>query len=345
MIDGYSGTSAQADEKERIADLPEQPPQDGVAQVVRVLSPMLYQSLSAHPRLIKYIEGVFREFDSRESGLLYVHLSRWLANQPPEFRAQLMELAERGEVANQFVRFLREWGWQLELDGAQRRGRIRELYLAELFPSIRDIRMPVGVVHEESHHPNKIDMLYVCAIAAVRQAKRIFEFGTYRGQTTCGLASIAEDAAVWTLNLPPESSDRYSQYIGEFIKTSPCRSRIHQLYADSYAFDTTPYRDSMDFVFVDADHSYPAVKNDTEKALQMLRKGGAIVWHDYAGKSPGVYKFIEEFSRERPVFRIKDTCLIVYLDGIDAEKFDKTDIESSLEEEERGHHFVEQYPD
>jgi predicted O-methyltransferase YrrM len=323
----------------------QQPQPREVDTAVKVLGGMLRDSLTANPDLMKYIEKVFREFDHRESWLLYVHLSRWLSNQGLEFRSQLMELVERGEVANQFVRLLREWGWQLELDGAQRRGRVRELYLAELFPSIRDVRIPVGVVHEESHHPNKVDMLYVCAMAAVRKAKRIFEFGTYRGQTTCGLASIAEDVTVWTLNLPPESSDRYSEYIGQFIKTSPCRSRIQQLYADSCAFDTTPYRDSMDFVFVDADHSYPAVENDTEKALQMLRKGGAIVWHDYAAKSPGVYKFIEEFSRERSVFRIKDTCLIVYLDGIDAEKFEKSEIESSLEEEERGHHFVEQYPD
>ena len=319
-----------------------QPPE--VETAVKVLTRMVRASLTAHPDLIKYIEQVFREFDHRESWLLYVHLSRWLSNQNLEFRSQLMELVERGQAANDFVRCLREWGWQLELDGAQCRGRIRELYLAEVFPSIREMRVPVGVIHEESHHPNKVDMLYVCAMAAARQAKRIFEFGTYRGQTTCGLASIAEDTTVWTLNLPPESSDRYSGYIGQFIKSSPCQDRIHQLYADSSAFDTTPYRASMDFVFVDADHSYPAVKNDTEKALQMLCKSGAIVWHDYAGKSPGVYRFIEEFSRERPVFRIKDTCLIVYLDGIDAEKFEKTEIESSLEEEERGQHFVDQYP-
>ena len=44
----------------------------------------------------------------------------------------------------------------------------------------------------------------------------------------------------------------------------------------------------MDMIFVDADHTYPSVINDTGKALRMLRKdepGKVILWHDSRQRS------------------------------------------------------------
>ncbi|MDQ3624650.1 MAG: class I SAM-dependent methyltransferase [Verrucomicrobiota bacterium] len=120
------------------------------------------------------------------------------------------------------------------------------------------------------------------------------------------------------------------------IRNSPLGDRIEQLYGDSRAFDTAPYAKSMDYIFVDADHSYDGIKNDTTKAFEMLRPGGVIVWHDYAGKSPGVYRFIKEFSQQRPVFRIRSTCLIVYLDGVDAGTFVPAPLPECLEDTEYG---------
>jgi hypothetical protein len=42
-----------------------------------------------------------------------------------------------------------------------------------------------------------------------------------------------------------------------------------------------------------------------------------IVWHDFAAKSPGVVRYIRDFSQDHPVFRLKHTCLVVYIDGVD----------------------------
>lgn len=315
-----------------------------IQRVVRVLSEMLTEVLTQRPDLMKYFESIFREFRSSQSLVLFIHLARWLANQPTEFSQRLQELYDRRELANAFVPFLTRWGSELTLGYAQRHSCIRELYLAELFPEAREIRIPVAVVQEESHHPNKVDMVYVCAIAAAKQGKNIFEFGTYRGQTACGLASIAEDVIVWTLNLPAEADPRYMTYIAQLIKDSPYKERIRQVFGDSQTFDTAPFAQKMDFIFIDADHSYEAVKSDTEKALLMLRRGGIIVWHDYAAKSPGVYRFIQEFSQSFPVFRIRNTCLVVYIDGVDAEKYIPAPMERSLESEESARFFVRQFP-
>lgn len=329
---------------ERSSHITSQLEKDEIQRVGRVLSKMLTEALIDHRDVIQHFTSIFRQFRSKQSLVLFVQLSRWLTNPPKEFRQRMLELYDRGDLANAFVSFLRGWGSELTLGYAENQSRSRELYLAELFPEAMDVCIPVGVIHEESHHPNKVDMVYVCAIAAAKQAKNIFEFGTYRGQTTCGLASIADDVTVWTFNLPAEADQRYTKYIGQCIKNSPYKERIRQLFGDSRTFDTAPFTKKMDFIFIDADHSYEAVKNDTEKALRMLRRGGIIVWHDYAGKSPGVYRFIQEFSQSLPVFRIRNTCLVVYIDGVDAEKYIPAPMERSLESEESDRYFVEQFP-
>jgi predicted O-methyltransferase YrrM len=297
----------------------------------RILTQMLLGFIQSQPGCAGYLQRILQAWDDQSSFTLFIELSNWVSSQNEDFRSVLQELDTKDKLAVNFLQDLNKWESQLKLEKIKSQSCIRELYLAELFPNIGEIKLPVGVIHEESHHSNQVDMLYVCAIAAFLQARQIFEFGTYRGQTTCGLAAIAADVKVTTLNLPPEKDPRYAPYIGQFIKTSPYRDRITQIFADAYEFDPFPYTNQMDFIFVDADHSYEGIENDSKKALQMLRPGGVIVWHDYAAKTPGVYEFIRDFSKERPVFQIRNTCLVVYWDGVDAYHFTPHLIPPSLE--------------
>ncbi|WP_441280326.1 class I SAM-dependent methyltransferase [Tardiphaga sp. 862_B3_N1_1] len=236
-------------------------------------------------------------------------------------RARLEELYEQGnfeaEFGALFNRLLLELGFKKTLEASN----IRELYAEEIFEGIGTVSLPLNISNEASHHDNHMDMMFVVAAAKLRSAKRIFEFGTYTGRTTCGLASIADDVKVFTLNLPPADDPRYGPYIGTLIKTSPYRDRVEQLFSDSRTFDTSAFASSMDYVFVDADHSYEGVKNDTLKAFEMLKPGGMVIWHDYAPKSPGVFGYLQELSHERPLFRIRNTCLVLYIDGVNPNDF------------------------
>jgi hypothetical protein len=231
-------------------------------------------------------------------------------------------------------RALDDWKGRCFLEKALKKGKIRPVYPSELFPSLHQVSVPVAAIHQESGHPNHTDMVYVCAIARAVGARRIFEIGTYRGQTTCAIAQVCPEAEIFTLNLPPEADARYAPFLGWYIRHSPFQNRIRQLFCDSRLFDTGPYRKSMDFVFVDGDHSYDAVKNDTAKALELLRPGGVVIWHDFAGKCPGVIRFLEEFSEKRPLFHIRKTCLAVLMDGIDATQKELAPMDPSLEEKE-----------
>lgn len=207
------------------------------------------------------------------------------------------------------------------LNAAQAQSRIRSVYLTDLFPGIGQVALPIETINEESEHANHVDLLYVSAIARAIGARRLFEFGTYLGRTSFHLTFASPAAQVVTLNLPPEDDPRIGPYLGSFFKGTEREKQITQILCDSRKLDTTSYAKSMDFIFVDGDHSYELVKNDTEKAFEMLREGGVIVWHDYAAKSPGVLEFFKEFTRTRPMFRIKATCLVVHVDGIDPETF------------------------
>ncbi len=71
---------------------------------------------------------------------------------------------------------------------------------------------------------------------------------------------------------------------------------------------------NVKLIFIDGDHTFDAVKADTERALNFLysNSGGLIVWHDYYEGAPkwvGVMKFVNSLGIE--VDHIKGTRLAV----------------------------------
>jgi predicted O-methyltransferase YrrM len=147
----------------------------------------------------------------------------------------------------------------------------------------------------------------LAALAHLVKAKRIFEFGTYKGVSTTQLAlNVAEGGMVFTLDLPeghpayvlpiPKPEERAIAAEGGkgILIPRDLLDRVTFLSADSAEFDVTPYRNSIDVVFVDAAHGYEYVKNDSEKGWEMLRPGGIMAWHDCVASHPGVVRYIKE---------------------------------------------------
>jgi len=83
--------------------------------------------------------------------------------------------------------------------------------------------------------------------------------------------------------------------------------KIIELFGNSMTFDFSQYHGKMDFIFIDANHSYAYVKSDTENALKMLSEHGVILWHDYDFIHPGVFKLINEVARDRKIYYIERT--------------------------------------
>ena len=55
----------------------------------------------------------------------------------------------------------------------------------------------------------------------------------------------------------------------------------------------------VDFVYLDADHSYEAVKLDIQTWWPKVRAGGILAGHDWDEEHPGVEGAVSEFVRER----------------------------------------------
>lgn len=174
---------------------------------------------------------------------------------------------------------------------------------------------------------------WILAVLAKR-AHRMFEFGTCTGRTAYLWARNAPpDSKVFTLTLPPWGLDDYraeqgdaaralkaatdeSQFASFVYTGTPEEKKIVQLYSDSKSFDESPYHGSCDLIFIDGSHAYSYVKNDTEKALRMVKPGGLVLWHDY--QSPhkratrGVFRHLKELSGRLKLRHIKGTSLVVY---------------------------------
>ena len=148
-----------------------------------------------------------------------------------------------------------------------------------------------------------------------------FEFGTFRGLTTCNMAMNLPDAnhKVFTIDSDNQCNDstlnvegrNYEHYtVGELYKSKGLEDRVEQITEDSSVMDLSEYYGKFGLVFVDAGHSYGAIKHDSEEAFKLVRSGGVIVWDDYGDYWPDVKRYLDELSSSKELFI--DSGLIMY---------------------------------
>ena len=147
------------------------------------------------------------------------------------------------------------------------------------------------------------EQLAIGLLVRIARPQRIFEFGTFDGDTTRYLAQQAGEAAhVWTLDLPDEAfAELHSGVawftgadVGRRFRGTPEVERITQLRADSTAYDFAELAATMDLVFVDAGHDYEHVLHDSRVAFRLIKPGGYVLWHDYGSHWPGVVLAVQE---------------------------------------------------
>ena len=171
-------------------------------------------------------------------------------------------------------------------------------------------------------------ILCTCA----KTAQNIFEFGTFTGKTTYLLAKNApEKGSVVTLTLSPEEIASYQSskvdhekdtkaaidesIFNQFYYTNdPVSHKITQLFSDSKKFDEKPYAKKFDLIFIDGSHAESYVESDSKKALEMIKPGGIIFWHDYRGpnRAQGVYNVLNKLSKSIKLVHIAETSLVAY---------------------------------
>lgn len=162
-----------------------------------------------------------------------------------------------------------------------------------------------------------IETFLLIAAGRVVSARRIFEFGTFKGATTLNLALNFPDACIFTFDLDPKiaptlKQDRYhadisrqhfAQECMEFEQV-PHSATITRIEGNSLTFDSSPYHGSMDLVFVDGGHDRETLDADTRNAFLMAT--GCIAWHDYGNPEyPDVQEYLD--SRSEPIFHVEES--------------------------------------
>lgn len=137
-----------------------------------------------------------------------------------------------------------------------------------------------------------------CLLTYVRESDVAVEIGCYQGRTTGELARNTK-GQVYTID--PFVAGRLGIGYGELIAKTHCRrlGLKNVQFLKGFSYDIAPsFSKPIDFIFIDADHTYAAVKRDWQDWFPKVRKGGVIALHDCrrAPNSPdylGSMKFYE----------------------------------------------------
>ncbi len=135
-----------------------------------------------------------------------------------------------------------------------------------------------------------------------RQHRRIVEVGSWLGRSAVALADNCPGwvycVDLWDGNLAPGISgggwtaeacyEAFSHNMGGRINVIPLQ--MSSLQAASWAFPLLPF----DMIFLDADHSYEAVKADIQAWRPLLVPGGLLCGHDFSEEFDGVRRAVRE---------------------------------------------------
>lgn len=165
--------------------------------------------------------------------------------------------------------------------------------------------------HNYANIPGFFDYerLYDDIVENAADTAHFVEVGALLGRSTCYLAELIQfsqkrirlDVVDTWVNLPPDptfhaavreaAGDPYKMFllnmerfgVAQFVRPIRLEStEAAQMYRDS----------SLDFVFLDADHSFQAVCRDIEEWAPKVKPGGVLAGHDYG--MPEVQRAVQE---------------------------------------------------
>jgi predicted O-methyltransferase YrrM len=156
----------------------------------------------------------------------------------------------------------------------------------------------VGFAYSQTIAPIQIrsELMELGQVIAAAKPLRALEIGTARGGTLFVLCRLAApDATVISVDLPHGAfGGGYSPLRIPLYKrfASPGQS-LHLIRGNSHDMDTLQRvrtilgSEPLDYLFIDADHTYEGVKRDFQMYSPLVRKGGTVAFHDIAPGQPG----------------------------------------------------------
>jgi cephalosporin hydroxylase len=151
--------------------------------------------------------------------------------------------------------------------------------------------------------------MYASMVDKYPSGSHFVEIGSWQGRSACCMAVeiINSDKDIkfdcvdtWRGSEEHQSDPRvvHDKLYSIFLEnTKPVSHMIKDTRMPSCDASKLYEDNSLDFVFVDGDHTYEGVWSDLENWFPKLKVGGSIVGHDYGnGNFPGLKRAADEFS-------------------------------------------------
>lgn len=186
------------------------------------------------------------------------------------------------------------------------------------------------------------DLQLLVSIAGRKEVNSYFEIGTWRGESVYNVAKEIDDCT--TMNLSEKEmkemgwSPKYAEQHGILSKKNP---KILHLDGNTKNFDFGGLNKKYDLIFIDGDHTYDMVLNDTKKVFQHLKhENSIVVWHDYAFNPQKIrYEVFQAIldgvgqENHQYLYHPKNTMCAVFIKGkFTATKFDEMEIPDDIYE-------------
>ncbi len=175
------------------------------------------------------------------------------------------------------------------------------------------------------------DIMLLKALARQIKDCSYFEIGTWRGESVVNVSETAKEC--YTLNLSKKEMldlkmpKEYAELHGFFSKN---KKNIQHLYGNSLTYDFKGLNKKFDLIFIDGNHKYDFVKNDTKQVFKHLaHKNTIVVWHDYAYnpekiRSEVLKGILDGLPKEmhQNLYHVSNTmCAIYYPENLQSTRF------------------------
>lgn len=160
-----------------------------------------------------------------------------------------------------------------------------EVDLIDIIPNLNETITPFSFLNGGSLIT---DLALLKGLTKQKEDCTYFEIGTWRGESVANVSNNTKES--FSLNLSIDSLKELGyneEYLNQQEFFSKGIKNVTHLKGNSFDFDFSPYYNKCDVIFIDGDHHYESVVNDTQIAFKLLKdENSVIVWHDYA-KNPG----------------------------------------------------------
>lgn len=169
-----------------------------------------------------------------------------------------------------------------------------------------------------------VDIMLLKSLARNFRNCAYLEIGSWRGESISNIYEVTADCTSVTLS---EAEMKEKGKNAEYVKAHGIFSKnlqaLKSIEHNSRTFDFGSLNKKFDLIFIDGDHSYEGVLNDTIKTMPLRRDSNSIiVWHDY-GNSTEIVRhsvlaaILDGVPQEshKNLYHVSNTLCAVYIEN------------------------------